>query len=251
MVRVVLLPELSYLDVYSRFLCSEYAGEIKDAFPDKKVTIVHSDSQLLNSTYPNKYRKRVLKDLESRGVNVVFNDYVDDFESAPIKTRSGRRIDGDLVVRPFLVLRIKCCSFSNFRSSVYRCPRSVAAQELALSSHSVRMRSTRGDKSRSRTRSKSSRIPTFMRLATRQTGKNKSRLQRHPSMRRSQPRTFFPRLLAPLLRSPTRVSPSSSSSQMARFVVVHRNSVHPHFLTRVMSCRSRVSRTSACYGVSQ
>jgi hypothetical protein len=50
--------ELSHLDVYSCFLCSEYAGEIKDAFPDKKVTIVHSDSQLLNSSYPNKYRKR-------------------------------------------------------------------------------------------------------------------------------------------------------------------------------------------------
>ncbi|KAH9989632.1 FAD/NAD-P-binding domain-containing protein [Russula vinacea] len=79
----------------------EYAGEIKDAFPNKKVTIVHSDSQLLNSAYPNKYRKRVEKDLTSRGVNIVFNDYVDNFDSAPVKTRSGRQLDGDVVVPTF------------------------------------------------------------------------------------------------------------------------------------------------------
>lgn len=71
-------------------------------FPNKAVTIVHSDAQLLNSTYPNKYRKRVEKDLTSRGVNIVFNDYVDNLDSTPIKTRSGRQIDGDLVVCCFL-----------------------------------------------------------------------------------------------------------------------------------------------------
>ena len=79
----------------------EYAGEVKDAFPRKKVTIVHSDSQLLNSTYPNKYRKRIEKDITSRGVNIVFNDYVDDFESTNPNTRSGRQLEGDLVVSHF------------------------------------------------------------------------------------------------------------------------------------------------------
>ena len=83
---------------------SEYAGEIKDAFPNKTVTVVHSDSQLLNSSYPKKYRKRVEKDLTARGVNIVFNDYVDNFDGTPIKTRSGRQIEGDLVVCPFLRL---------------------------------------------------------------------------------------------------------------------------------------------------
>ncbi|KAI9441256.1 FAD/NAD-P-binding domain-containing protein [Lactarius indigo] len=63
------------------------AGEIKDAFPRKKVTIVHSDSQLLNSAYPNKYRKLVEKDVTSRGVNIVFNDY--------------RQLEGDLIVPTF------------------------------------------------------------------------------------------------------------------------------------------------------
>ena len=78
---------------------SEYAGEIKDAYPQKKVTIVHSDSQLLNSTYPNKYRKEVEKSIVSRGVDIVFNDYVDNVETLPATTRSLRPLEGDLIVR--------------------------------------------------------------------------------------------------------------------------------------------------------
>jgi len=53
---------------------------------------------LLNSAYPDKYRKRIEKDITSRGVSIVFNDYVDDFESTHLKTRSGRQLEGDLVV---------------------------------------------------------------------------------------------------------------------------------------------------------
>jgi len=79
----------------------EYAGEIKDAFPNKKVTIVHSDSMLLNAAYPNKYRKRIEKDITSRGVSIVFNDHVDDFESTNPRTRSGRQLEGNLVVPTF------------------------------------------------------------------------------------------------------------------------------------------------------
>jgi apoptosis-inducing factor 2 len=81
------------------FFLLEYAGEIKDAFPRKKVTIVHSDSQLLNSAYPDKYRKRVEKDITSRGIDIVFNDYVDNFAYLPVTTRSGLSLEGDLVVR--------------------------------------------------------------------------------------------------------------------------------------------------------
>ncbi|THH12799.1 hypothetical protein EW146_g7352 [Bondarzewia mesenterica] len=77
----------------------EYAGEIKDYWPKKPVTIVQGASQLLNATYPDKYRKRIEKDVVVRGVNVVFNDYVDDFQqSGPIVTRGGRPLDGDLVI---------------------------------------------------------------------------------------------------------------------------------------------------------
>ncbi|KAH9973762.1 FAD/NAD(P)-binding domain-containing protein [Lactifluus volemus] len=79
----------------------EYAGEIKDFFPSKKVTIVHSDSQLLNSAYPDKYRKRVEKDVTSRGINIIFDDYVDDFDTVPASTRSKRSLEGDLIVATF------------------------------------------------------------------------------------------------------------------------------------------------------
>ncbi|KAH9973763.1 FAD/NAD-P-binding domain-containing protein [Lactifluus volemus] len=79
----------------------EYAGEIKDTFPHKDVTIVHSEPLLLNTAYPDKYRKRVEKDVTSRGVNIVFNDFVDDFKSTPASTRSGHELDGDLIVATF------------------------------------------------------------------------------------------------------------------------------------------------------
>lgn len=65
--------------------CSEHAGEIRGAFPNKE-------------SYA---RKRVVKDVESRSVNVAFNDCVDDFELAPIKTRSGRQIGSFFFVRFF------------------------------------------------------------------------------------------------------------------------------------------------------
>jgi apoptosis-inducing factor 2 len=94
-VFLLYVPSISSTRVY----LLEYAGEIKDAFPRKKVIIVHSDSQLLNSAYPNKYRKRVEKDIATRGIDIVFNDYVDNFTSLPASTRSGRPLEGDLAVR--------------------------------------------------------------------------------------------------------------------------------------------------------
>jgi Pyridine nucleotide-disulphide oxidoreductase len=139
------------------FIYLEYAGEIKDAFPHKKVTIVHSDSQLLNSAYPDKYRKRVEKDITSRGIKIIFSDYVDDFESLPASTRSGGRLEGDLVVRSFWVI-LPVDSF------VYRSPLLVAAPELTSLSRSARMCSIRVVRSRSSRRSSSSHTPIFMRL---------------------------------------------------------------------------------------
>jgi hypothetical protein len=109
------------------FIYLEYAGEIKDAFPRKKVTIVHSDSQLLNSAYPNKYRKRVEKDVNSRGVSIIFNDYVDDFESLPPTTRTKRPLEGDLVVRSLW----KTLSLYFSHLFAYRSPPLAAAPELA------------------------------------------------------------------------------------------------------------------------
>ncbi|KJA17680.1 hypothetical protein HYPSUDRAFT_1008823 [Hypholoma sublateritium FD-334 SS-4] len=78
----------------------ELAGEIKDLSSTKNVTIVHSQSQLLNGTYPNSWRTYVGKQFASRGVKLVLGDYVDDLEirEGRIKTRSSKSIKADLVV---------------------------------------------------------------------------------------------------------------------------------------------------------
>ncbi|KZV77413.1 FAD/NAD(P)-binding domain-containing protein [Peniophora sp. CONT] len=78
---------------------AEYAGELKDFYPDKKVTIVHAGKKLLNDTYPDKYRAKVEKDLRARKVELVLGDYVENLEqTGPVKTRSGKEIDADLII---------------------------------------------------------------------------------------------------------------------------------------------------------
>ncbi|KAF7347672.1 FAD/NAD(P)-binding domain-containing protein [Mycena venus] len=82
----------------------EYAGEIKDEWPNKEVTIVHGDSALLNSTYPDRFRKGLEKSIGARGIKIVLNDFVDEIPApgpASVKTRKGAAIDADLVVRSF------------------------------------------------------------------------------------------------------------------------------------------------------
>ncbi|KAJ6575311.1 FAD/NAD(P)-binding domain-containing protein [Mycena capillaripes] len=79
----------------------EYAGEIKDVWPEKEVTIVHGDSDIVNSTYSNRFRKGLAKDLHARGINIILNDYVDEIPApgpVSLKTRKGHVIDADLVV---------------------------------------------------------------------------------------------------------------------------------------------------------
>jgi len=79
----------------------EYAGEIKDEWPDKEVTIVHGDSTLLNSAYPTGFRKGLEKSIRARGVKIVLDDFVDEIPAsgpASIKTRKGEVIHADLVV---------------------------------------------------------------------------------------------------------------------------------------------------------
>jgi len=82
----------------------ELSGEIKDVWPKKKVTIVQSDTALLNAAYPDKYRRRVEEGIRARGTEVIFNDYIDTFEVGPItsgtgvRTRNSVEIQADLVI---------------------------------------------------------------------------------------------------------------------------------------------------------
>ncbi|RXW19704.1 hypothetical protein EST38_g6154 [Candolleomyces aberdarensis] len=78
----------------------EYAGEIKDEWPTKNVTIVHSRNLLLNDVYPDRWRRQVNESLEKRGVRLVLGDRVDDVvpKDGKIVTRSGKEITADLVI---------------------------------------------------------------------------------------------------------------------------------------------------------
>lgn len=82
---------------------TEFAGEIKEAYPDKKVTIVHGGSKLLTSVYPDKFRDDIERKVRARGIKLVFNDYVDQFPEPGVQgltTRKGTRFEtADLVVR--------------------------------------------------------------------------------------------------------------------------------------------------------
>ncbi|KAJ7038797.1 FAD/NAD(P)-binding domain-containing protein [Mycena alexandri] len=79
----------------------EIAGEIKDVWPEKKVTIVHGANGVTNATYPKKFRNGLEKSLRARGIDLILNDYVDEIPPpgpATITTRNGSRLEADLVV---------------------------------------------------------------------------------------------------------------------------------------------------------
>lgn len=83
----------------------ELAGEIKQAFPKKNVTIVHRDTQLLNSVYPDKWRKDIERRVRARNIHLLLGDSVGDLSSENVNgitTTSGKNIpDADLVVPAF------------------------------------------------------------------------------------------------------------------------------------------------------
>ncbi|KIL56785.1 hypothetical protein M378DRAFT_133689 [Amanita muscaria Koide BX008] len=82
----------------------ELAGEIKDLWPNKRVTIVQGDKALLNNAYPDKLRTRLESRVREMGIDIIFNDYVDQLELGPvssgtgIKTRHGKEIPADYAV---------------------------------------------------------------------------------------------------------------------------------------------------------
>ncbi|EDR06302.1 uncharacterized protein LACBIDRAFT_294694 [Laccaria bicolor S238N-H82] len=79
----------------------EFAGEIKDLWPEKEVTIVHNQGILLNDAYPEKWRKALTKRVQKGGVQLVLEDHIDDIvpsQDGTVKTRKGKKITADLVV---------------------------------------------------------------------------------------------------------------------------------------------------------
>lgn len=79
----------------------ELSGEIRDEYPDKQITIVHSQDNLLNSTYPAKYRNYVAAGVTARKVNLLLNEFVVKFPplgSGELVFKSGRKLNAGLVV---------------------------------------------------------------------------------------------------------------------------------------------------------
>ncbi|KAG8924066.1 hypothetical protein FRC01_011981, partial [Tulasnella sp. 417] len=78
----------------------ELSGELKHYYPNKNVTLIHNDGQLMNAAYPDKFRSRVLQKWKDLGVNVVLGDRatVPQGEYTSITTDKGRTIKTDLVV---------------------------------------------------------------------------------------------------------------------------------------------------------
>ncbi|KAK7031270.1 hypothetical protein VNI00_013521 [Paramarasmius palmivorus] len=82
----------------------ELAGEIRDMWADKEITIIQRDKLLLNSTYPEKMRRGIQKQIESRNVKVILNDSLEgDIPEGPysgtIQTQKGKALNPDLIVK--------------------------------------------------------------------------------------------------------------------------------------------------------
>ena len=97
----------------------ELSGEIRDEYPvrrasldasclgiqvriqDKKITIVHGQDNLLNDTYPAKYRNYVKAGVAARNVDLVLGEYVVEFPpsgSGELLFKSGKKLNAGLVV---------------------------------------------------------------------------------------------------------------------------------------------------------
>jgi len=80
---------------------AEIAGEIRDVYPEKKVTIVQRNDHLLVSRYPDKYRVDVDKRWKERNISLILGDEISEippFPAGGVTTRKGTTIDADLVI---------------------------------------------------------------------------------------------------------------------------------------------------------
>ncbi|KAJ3835255.1 hypothetical protein F5878DRAFT_543529 [Lentinula raphanica] len=86
----------------------ELAGELRDVFPSKPITIIHRDAHLLNSAYPDKFRIGIQKQLEDRNITVLTGDAITASDASDVSssqvpkegfiTEKGQILKPDLVV---------------------------------------------------------------------------------------------------------------------------------------------------------
>ncbi|KAJ7266473.1 FAD/NAD(P)-binding domain-containing protein [Mycena haematopus] len=92
----------SYLLVGGGAVGCELAGELKDIWPERDVTIVHAKPLLFNDAYPNKFRRAMAKGLTARGVKLHLGDVVENPVPAGctvVVTRTGLTLSAGLILR--------------------------------------------------------------------------------------------------------------------------------------------------------
>ncbi|KAF9043383.1 FAD/NAD(P)-binding domain-containing protein [Panaeolus papilionaceus] len=80
---------------------AELAGEIRDIYKDKAVTIVHRESHLFSSVYPDKYRTGADSRWSKRSIKIIADDEIDEipqFPAGEVKTKRGVPLNADLVI---------------------------------------------------------------------------------------------------------------------------------------------------------
>ncbi len=75
----------------------ELAGEIAYAMPEITVTLTHNKASLLDG-YKEKAQQKALKQLESLGVNVIFNSRFEEKDGHYIDNKTGRSLSPDMVL---------------------------------------------------------------------------------------------------------------------------------------------------------
>lgn len=84
-----------------RSVFSNFRGESNVKFQTgKKITIVQADSLPLNSTYPDKFRKDVLRRWKERDIKFILGDRIDGQPepSTELRTANGKTLKADLIV---------------------------------------------------------------------------------------------------------------------------------------------------------
>ncbi|KNC99520.1 uncharacterized protein SPPG_04911 [Spizellomyces punctatus DAOM BR117] len=90
----------------------EIAGEVATDYPEKKVTLVHASTTLMNGPYSDKFKARLLSTLQQRKVNVVLGEKVEGLKAlfpdptqkgwhvgeTFVKTNKGREINADVIL---------------------------------------------------------------------------------------------------------------------------------------------------------
>ncbi|KAJ7788411.1 FAD/NAD(P)-binding domain-containing protein [Mycena olivaceomarginata] len=93
----------SYLLAGGGAVGCELAGELKDIWPEKEVTIVHKQRLLFNDTYTDRYRRSAANQLTARGVTLYLDDTVEDLPAeagpATVLTKGGLKLSADLVLK--------------------------------------------------------------------------------------------------------------------------------------------------------